>query len=165
MIRYEPRAMFDPKGSVDPWIIVHGVNCQGVMGAGFALTIKNKFPKAYEDYQKISKRSEEEPKELLGEICVSNASPERKVSDLQTYVIHAFIQERYGRNLEVRYVSYDAVDKAMKHIKMWYDGHELTTTIGMPKIGSGLGGGDWNVIEAIINHRLKNISVLVYDPQ
>ena len=31
--------------------IVHQVNCQGVMGAGVARQIKEKFPKAWENYK------------------------------------------------------------------------------------------------------------------
>jgi hypothetical protein len=30
------------------------------------------------------------------------------------------------------------------------------------KIGAGLGNGHWPVIEAIINHRLKDVDVRVY---
>lgn len=33
----------------------------------------------------------------------------------------------------------------------------------MPKIGAGLGGGNWEVIEAIINHRLKDHNVTVWE--
>jgi O-acetyl-ADP-ribose deacetylase (regulator of RNase III) len=34
--------------------------------------------------------------------------------------------------------------------------------VAMPMIGAGLGGGNWKVIEAIINHRLKDFDVRVY---
>lgn len=169
MLRYEQRAMFDPRGGADPRIIVHGVNCQGTMGAGFAKLVKEKYPSAFNDYAKYVKDHSYVPHEaasntLLGQICVSNVSPSKIKGHLQSYVIHAFTQEHYGRKAKTRYVSYDAIDDAMKNIASWYKDLNDSTTIGMPMIGSGFGGGDWDTIEAIIKHRLNTISVLVYDP-
>jgi O-acetyl-ADP-ribose deacetylase (regulator of RNase III) len=40
---------------------------------------------------------------------------------------------------------------------------EGSYTIHIPRIGAGLGGGDWGVIETIINHRCKNVNVIVWD--
>lgn len=34
-------------------IVVHGVNCQGVMGSGVALAIRTKWPQIFESYKKI----------------------------------------------------------------------------------------------------------------
>ncbi len=34
--------------------------------------------------------------------------------------------------------------------------------IAMPQIGSGLGGGDWQVIAAIIESRLTRVQPVVY---
>lgn len=36
-------------------------------------------------------------------------------------------------------------------------------TIAMPKIGSGLGGGDWNTIAQIINTEIQDLKVKVYE--
>jgi O-acetyl-ADP-ribose deacetylase (regulator of RNase III) len=38
-------------------IIAHQVNCMGVMGAGLALQIKNKFEWAYQDYCEALQRN------------------------------------------------------------------------------------------------------------
>lgn len=35
--------------------------------------------------------------------------------------------------------------------------------IGLPKIGAGLGGGDWAVIEEIINNVFDGYDVTVYE--
>lgn len=34
-------------------------------------------------------------------------------------------------------------------------------TIGMPKIGAGLAGGDWNKIEKIIKKEMTNCNVII----
>jgi hypothetical protein len=36
-------------------------------------------------------------------------------------------------------------------------------TVHMPRIGSGLAGGDWNRIESIVNETLGFIEITVYD--
>lgn len=41
-------------------IIVHQVNCKGVMGAGLALQIKSKYPKAFTEYIKLLDWTQEE---------------------------------------------------------------------------------------------------------
>ena len=41
--------LFDTKANV----ILHQVNCQGVMGSGIAAEIKRRFPQAYEDYKTL----------------------------------------------------------------------------------------------------------------
>ena len=51
--------------TTDADIIVHGCNCQGVMGSGVAKQIKEKFPNAYTIY----KQREEEIGLRLGEPC------------------------------------------------------------------------------------------------
>ena len=38
--------------SIKEGIIVHGCNCQGVMGGGVALSIRNQFPTVYNLYRK-----------------------------------------------------------------------------------------------------------------
>lgn len=35
--------------------------------------------------------------------------------------------------------------------------------VHMPRIGAGLAGGDWNVIEELISKKLAGVSVVVYD--
>jgi len=35
--------------------------------------------------------------------------------------------------------------------------------INMPKIGCGLGGGDWNVVSEIINRTIRSVPVFVYE--
>lgn len=39
-------------------IIGHQVNCQGVMGAGLAKQIRNKYPHVYDEYRKLCSSTE-----------------------------------------------------------------------------------------------------------
>lgn len=129
-------------------VILHGCNAQGVMGSGVARIIRDDYTEAYEHYKQCSIINGLE----LGSInhCESN----------HKLIINAITQKYYGRDGK-RYVSYDAVSGAMKETK------SLLNAIGenkisMPMIGSGLGGGDWNVIAAIIESELKMVEPYVY---
>ena len=141
-------------------IIVHGVNCQGVMGSGIAKIIREKWPEVYDDYHQFCQLRE--PYRFLGLVRVS-ASNDNKVT-----ILNCFTQLEYGKDGK-RYMSYDAVDDCMKSIasnmvwKSWNGTKISNDYIAMPKIGAGLGGGHWPVIEAIINHRLKDHKVKVYE--
>lgn len=71
-------------------IIGHGVNCQGVMGSGVALTIRQKFPKAYEAYLELCAQTSDRTN-LLGTTQLVEVGP-------GLYVANMFTQFNYGRN-------------------------------------------------------------------
>lgn len=62
-------------------------------------------------------------------------------------------------------VSYDAIEYGLNEVVAFIEGVEPTATVHMPRIGAGLAGGDWNVIESIIDRTLtlRDIDVTVYD--
>jgi O-acetyl-ADP-ribose deacetylase (regulator of RNase III) len=146
-------------------ILVHGCNAQGVMGNGVAKTIKRKYPKAYDDYYAFWQKwvaNDADTTNMLGRIVPSVQSDGKTI-------INAITQLQYGKS-GAKFVSYDAIDSCMAFLnyelkfKDWASGELKTsqTYIAMPKLGAGLGGGEWSIIEAIIEYRLKDHTVLVY---
>lgn len=137
--------------------IVHGCNAQGVMGSGVAKIIREKYPKAYERYRKEF--------ELYNHLKLGDtiAVPcGDRVNDPTNYkvIVNAITQDFYGRDGS-RYVSYDAVSDCMNKINRFSEVYGIEE-VAMPQIGAGLGGGEWNVIEAIIESELKNVKPYVY---
>lgn len=55
---------------------------------------------------------------------------------------------------------YEALADCLSRLPGMYP--ENDTVFHMPKIGSGLGHGDWNTIEGIIRFALNNYEVLIY---
>lgn len=49
MIEYKKGNLLD----VTKGIIMHGCNCQGVMGSGVALAVKRKYPLAFDRYSQM----------------------------------------------------------------------------------------------------------------
>jgi O-acetyl-ADP-ribose deacetylase (regulator of RNase III) len=140
-------------------ILAHGVNCQGVMGSGVAKTFKQKYPHAFQDYVKFICDNEYEGKTTLGDVCFSTSKVEFSDGDL--ILASMFTQEFYGRDNKV-YISYEAFFKSFRLVADFYE----ESTIVMPKIGAGLGGGDWKIIEclmiAVLQFRPK-VNVIVYE--
>ena len=132
---------------------MHSCNCFWVMGAGFALQLKNTYPKNFEHYKKYCDRVHGlDPASLLGEMLITR---ENNVT-----IINAFGQVGTGGR---RATSYDALDKIFYDI---YHKHPEKTDwnnhIHMPQIGCGLGGANWSVVEQIILTHLpedKDITV------
>ena len=148
MIRYVKGDLL----SVTEGIIVHGVNCQGVMGSGVALAIKTAYRKAYLDYLDFVQMYGP-GKELLGMV--------QFVPVTKTLTIaNAFTQNAYGRSHLTRFVSYEAMDLAFAEISRQVS---VTTPISMPKIGAGLGGGDWEIISDRISLRLPDHHITIYE--
>jgi len=122
--------------------IVHGCNCFCKMGAGIAKQIKQSFPCAYE----ADCMSESGDKAKLG--TYSTSKP-RGCS----FIVNAYTQFEYGRNK--RHANYDAIRSVFKLINQNFIG----ASIGIPKIGAGLAGGDWSVIKSIIDEATPDIDI------
>lgn len=81
------------------------------------------------------------------------------------YVVNSYTQYYYGRNHEDgvdKPVDYEAITMVMRKLNHTFKGKH----IGLPKIGAGLAGGDWNTIKNIIQKELKdcNVTVVNYKP-
>lgn len=147
MIEYRKGNLLD----VTSGVIAHGVNCQGVMGSGVAKAIREKYPNVYNSYTKYCKPyTSEDSSVLLGNVQFCKVS-----SDLE--VVNCFTQDFYGTNK--RHVNYEAVAECFASLNKR---SKLYGQLNIPKIGAGLGGGDWNVIESIIKSEYK-ADVIVWE--
>ena len=147
-IEYRKGNMFD----TDIKVLAHGCNSHGVMGSGVARIVRDDYPEAYNMYVDVVKGAAYEVIDLMGTVI--------PVETKGKVIINAITQHDYGRDGR-RYVSYDAVSDAMININDWCVKYG-ETHVAMPQIGAGLGGGDWNVIEAIILSELTDVQPVVY---
>lgn len=149
MIRYIDGDLVRDADKYD--VIAHCCNCFCTMGSGIAPQIKHKFPKAYEADCKTIKGDEAK----LGTISYTeNTTP---------IVVNLYGQFDYtGRRSGKMDLDYDALRSALKAMRDKFTGK----TFGMPMIGAGLAGGDWNVIEAIIEEEMRGeyVTIVRYVP-
>lgn len=124
-------------------VISHGCNCYCTMGAGIALGVKIKWPEAYA----VDRASSFADKDKLGTYT--------KWSNDNITVVNMYTQWDYkGSSVNA---DYDAIRNCMKAVKSEFSGKK----IGMPLIGAGLAGGDWNIIEQIIEEELQGEDVTI----
>lgn len=114
-------------------LIVHGTNCQGVMGAGVASAIRRTFPEAYEQYMILCGKMR--PDELLGWFQPVQV-------DDGLVVANCFTQLKYGREEGRVYASKDALVQALVQAYEYCIDCDIVTLYA-PKIGCGLGGLKW----------------------
>ena len=76
------------------------------------------------------------------------------------YIVNSYTQYLYGKNHAdgvSKPLDYDALTLCMRKINHVFKGKH----IGLPTIGAGLAGGDWNRIKSIIQTELKDCDVTV----
>lgn len=122
-------------------VLVHGCNCFCTMGAGLAKGVRTAFPEAFEADRATKKG---DPKKLgtFSAVLITRLPH-------PLWVVNAYTQLDY-RGPGVR-VSYDAVEAAFKQISVQFSG----LRIGYPRLGAGLGGGDWDVLREVICSALE----------
>ncbi len=133
-------------------VIVHGCNCQCTMGAGIAKFIKQSFPEAYEADLATPKGD----RSKLG--TISTATIKRDGASF--VVVNGYTQFHY-RGSGVK-VDYEAIRSVFNLVAENYSGKR----IGYPKLGAGLGGGDWKTISEIIDEALddEDHTLVVFAP-
>lgn len=136
-------------------IIMHGCNAQGKMGSGFAKELRDKHPEAYAIY----KSEYDNFGLLLGTNIICNKLTEKLI------ICNSITQEYFGYDGK-KYVSYDAVDSCTKDlnelIKQIKVQLNIEVLLHMPKIGSGLAGGNWNIISSIIDSNITETEPRIY---
>lgn len=113
--------------------IAHGVNCQGVMGAGVAKALALKHPDLPIFWRS---RCQGEDRAVPGHCYPFEVSPQLTVYNLTT-------QEFYGR---MGRATPEWVQKAVKDLEVY---HQTDDPIFIPPIASGYGGLNWQETKRI----------------
>lgn len=126
-------------------VAVQGCNCFCTMGSGIARSIRNRWPEAYN----ADLRTPRGARFKLG--VYSKAFLERNSHTF--IVINAYTQYDYRFHDGVAPVDYNAIRSVFKKLAKDFPGKALR--FGIPKIGAGLAGGDWDIIEKIIDEEME----------
>ena len=153
LIEYAKKGMFD--------VIAHGCNCHSTMGAGIAPQMAKAFGCDKFEMELIGSDIKK-----LGNIDYSTLVLEEDAmlntgKNQYLTVVNAYTQYNYVRNHSKGGISipfdYEAFTICMRKMNEKFSGKH----IGLPMIGSGLAGGDWNKIESIIRSTLYNCRVTI----
>jgi len=155
LIRYAKNGLFD--------VIIHGCNCMHTMGGGIAKGIKEEFPAAYRadldteyaDPHKLGKFSScvvFPPRNIIYDFDEMKMFEYKGKSNKSLVVANAYTQYTPGRDLKVW-----ALAAALTYIKCEYPNR----VYGLPLIGCGIAGGEWNKIKIILETIFSDEKVII----
>ena len=151
-IRYVKGDATKPLGDGEKYI-VHICNDIGGWGAGFVLALSNRWEGPEEMYRKWYG---------YGYIFELGRIQRVKVEDDIT-VINMIDQHRTGYTKGEPPIRYNALHTCL--CKVGRAANDSGASVHMPRIGCGLAGGQWDIVEKIIKETLTDngIEVTVYD--
>ena len=128
--------------------IVHGCNCRNRMGAGIAPKIAKAF--------KGVREADTDFYVPVGSVDrLGKYSTARQPNGM--LVINAYTQFTYtGRQSGKVDVSYDAISEVFTQLNT--DAY-VHPTVGIPLIGAGLAGGDWDIIKELIDEATPDLDI------
>jgi O-acetyl-ADP-ribose deacetylase (regulator of RNase III) len=129
-------------------IIVHGANCFCKMKSGIAKVISETFPEVVEEDNKTTPGDFNKLGNYTSALVKNN-------NNESLFIINAYSQYNYGTDTVK--IDYDALTLCLKKINHNFRGK----TIGLPLIGCGLAGGDWNIVKKIIEKELNAVDVII----
>jgi len=127
----------------------HQANCFCTMGSGIAYYIKEKYPELYEADRKTNR----------GDPAKLGTFSWAKLHDGK---IGFNVYSQYEFGSAKRHTSYDAICDGLEGVKTHAKEIGLTS-LGLPyNMGCVRGGGDWNIVSAIIDAIFLNDSIKLY---
>jgi O-acetyl-ADP-ribose deacetylase (regulator of RNase III) len=129
-------------------ILAHGCNCSGGYGSGVAAGMAKWHKLAKNQY--LSKYDSEEGWEL-GDV--------QFVTSGDKIIANCATQDGYMPR-GICHADYPAIRKTMELVKDFAKANGYDVAI--PKIGAGLAGGDWTIIEGILKDVFVDYDVTVY---
>ena len=112
-------------------MLLHQVNCVGVMGAGIAAQVRKRFPDCYDAYKRICS------KDCLGKIYVHDCGAIK--------ICNAFGQQGISRTTRMTdYIAWQSILQALiAELDRLQQLGQIWTVVAPYGIGCGLGGGSW----------------------
>jgi O-acetyl-ADP-ribose deacetylase (regulator of RNase III) len=149
-----------------PKAIVHICNDRGGWGRGFVLAVSQRWSQPEQAYRQwYAQRLWEGVLFELGAVQFVRVEPD-------VHVVNMIAQTGYGRHNTALHrddepdatppIRYEALEQCLAAVFEW--ARPRGATVHMPKIGTGLAGGKWELIEPIIERTLSELPVFVYDP-
>lgn len=147
-------------------IIIHGCNCFNTMGAGFARQIAENFPGALE----VDQMTEAGDITKLGNWTIydfysaqtseywQKKYPEKFKGGANQAILNLYTQYEPGPNLCMPALELGLFKIGKKIDKM--------ARIGMPMIGCGIAGGNWDEVKVLVEKHMgdNDLTVVEYAP-
>ena len=137
-------------------VIAHIVNNAGAFGAGFAKALAEEFPDVRRHYLANFSFCR------LGDVLLRDV----EISQRDIVVANLFAQDGLRSATNPHPIKYSKLFEALSELAEIITEYPVSQyEVWMPRIGSGLAGGDWVLIENIVRDTLERagITVVVFD--
>ena len=125
-------------------IIAHQVNCEGVMGAGVAKMIRNRYMHI-PDFHRYQKLCEVNRERNLGHVFYCKSA---EIDGMKSFIIaNCFGENKIHPAGGGPATDYDALRSCLSNVIVVAGKHQLNTVAVPARIGCGLAGGDWNYVK------------------
>ncbi|UQN09967.1 Appr-1-p processing protein [Deinococcus sp. QL22] len=140
-----------------PRLLVHICNDIGAWGRGFVMTLSKAYPQPEREFKRWA-TGQTEQAYALGEVQFVPVSPTLTVANL---VGQHDIARKNNPTAEPP-VRYEAIRTGLERVRD--EAQSLGASVHVPRIGAGVAGGDWALIEPMIREELTNhgLKVTVY---
>lgn len=136
-----------PQGE-GPKIICHIVNDVGAWGAGFVLALSRRWKKPEDEYHGLSDCGALR----LGAVQFIEVEPGLSVANM--------VAQHGTSHQNGPPIRYAALSKAFEAVA--YRAAMIGASCHMPRLGCGLAGGKWEVVEAIIEEHVSRVGIAAY---
>lgn len=160
MIKYKVGDLVEALKFGEVSSIGHQANCFCTMNSGVAKAIRRAFPQAYEADLHWGDKGDK------GKLGDCSAAEYERQDESVGIIYNLYGQYNYGYDAK-GYTNYEALRGALLNMRIDLEtavshSGEDWKKVGFPKIGAGLGGGDWDTIEDIIDQVFKDYDVTIY---
>jgi len=138
--------------------IAHGCNCCHTMGAGIAAGVSSEFPEALEA-------------DIKHHIAGANVTGQYSAAEVAHGIIfNLYTQLLPGREDSVKLnknieAAFQELNDDLKELAEKIEGWSETPHIGIPMIGAGIAGGNWQHISRLINKATPDINITLVEYQ
>lgn len=152
-INYVTGDATDPQGP-GMKIIGHCCNNLGVWGAGFVIALSQKWAMPEKWYQAWAG-------DYNHDIPLGHTQFVPVEDDI--WVANIIGQYRCGQSFGMAPIRYEALAQGFRHIRR--EALQRGASVHLPRLGAGLAGGQWSIIEELIDTELSDhgVDVTVYD--
>ena len=162
MIHYQEGDATRPLIKTGTRVIAHICNDAGKWGAGFSGALSKEWDDPEEFFRKQFRYAKNRFK--LGAI-------QWVFVDLELAVVNMIAQEGVRDVMNIRPIRYEALEKCLNKLAEGCHGligdstkvNKRKVTLHMPRIGTGLAGGSWDIIGPMIEDAFWDLDVYVYD--
>jgi O-acetyl-ADP-ribose deacetylase (regulator of RNase III) len=139
MLEYKAECILKAAQRRDIDYLLHGCNCMKTFGAGFAKKLKDKYPDA-------NRADQNNPLPAYAKIGSYSSCVICDFCEPDLTIVNLYTQYDYGTGY--RRAEYGAIKRSLEMFAR--DFCTTRKTIGLVKLGCGLGGCSWGIVENIV---------------